>query len=281
MSLTIKLLKQYCAPLAGDLAARGVPQAVREADKPGGENNPRRDAVAWLKYYGALRVIRSELREEGVRGSADAIAAADRLILEALAATPIRVTLAGQSVDGLLAHPKSCLALLKVHVRNLVIRELLRFVGGLQESDDPNALALIEDALTEVLYQHRVVCWIACTDGPGLPFPESEPAPELPERFATLSSLAIPAICQAFDAANGARLQALEYLIAPDEEKGDSERRRPSWSQFLANIAGDKESAEDVMRNRALVSVFAQTQLVASTHREAMAESKRRSEERD
>ena len=85
------------------------------------------------------------------------------------------------------------------------------------------------------------------------------------------------AICKAFDAANWARLQALEALITPDPDSDDTPRKRPSWSQFFASFASDKESSEAVLRNRSLVALLATTQLTASAHRDAMADAKARS----
>lgn len=284
MALTIRQLKATAAPFASDLAARGVAEAELAAIRPGGANNPARDVWAWLRYYGRLMALRALQEREGAAASpTSSEAAADTVILEALAGAAKPVTLSARDSQGveLAAYPKSAFALLQCHTRNLAIARLLEYADRLGKSDDPEAHELVERSLAEVVHQHRILAWIACTPGPGLPFPELTRDPELPAPFADLAPHDVLTICRAFDDANWARLRALEGLITPDPENEDTPRRRPSWSQFFGAMASSEgRASEQVLRDRALVGLLATTQLAASSQREAMAAAKEKARHR-
>ena len=248
------------------------------AIRPGGAENPERSAQAWLRYYGRLCALRALAERDTPAENSAAALLADRTILEALAGAARRVTLTG-SVGGTTAHlevhPKSAIALLRCHARDLEIARLLAYVEQLGASDDPDASTITERALTEALYQHRVLAWIACTPGPGLPFPELEADPALPAPFAELSPFDLVAIARAFEEVNWAQLRSLESLITPDPDAESTPRRRPAWSQFFASIASTEgRASEHVLRDRSLVGLVATVQLSASAQREAMAEAK-------
>jgi hypothetical protein len=278
VALTVRALKSLTAPLAGDLAARGVADAVLSGIRPGGTENPARNAQGWLRYYGRLCALRAlSDRDTPAEGSA-AAADADRIILEALAGIAKPVTLSGSQGLELQAHPKSAFALLQCHVRNLAIARLLTYAEQLGRSQDADAHDLIARALAEATHQHRVLAWIACTPGPGLPFPEYERDPELKAPFTDLAPHDLIAICRAFDEVNWARLRALEALVSPDPED-DGPRKRPSWSQFFASAtASEGGASEHVLRDRSLAGFLATTQLASSAQREAMADAKAKSQ---
>ena len=279
MALTVRHLKDLTATLASDLAARGV-AAVRLASlRPGGEENTGRDAHAWLRFYGRLCALRETVDREPTAEGTAATAAADATILAALAGSPVRVELVGDApAIELAAYPKSAFALLKCHSRNLMIARLLAYANRLSQSDDPTAAELVERALTEALHQHRVLAWIACTPGPGLPFDELEQDPALPDAFRDLASHNLVAACRAFDEVNWARLRALEALLAPDDDDAETPRRRPSWSQFFGSLVAEEgRASEQVLRDRALVGIMATSQLAASAQRDAAAAAKEKS----
>jgi hypothetical protein len=166
---------------------------------------------------------------------------------------------------------------MQCHERNLAIARLTAAAAQLGPSDAPSAHELVTRALAEAVHQHRLLAWIACTPGPGLPFPESDVEPTLPQDFAELAPQDLVAICRAFDDVNWARLRVLEALISPDPEGDEAPRRRPSWSQFFALAASTEGAAsEHVLRDRSLAGYLATTQLAASAQREAMAEAKAR-----
>jgi hypothetical protein len=173
------------------------------------------------------------------------------------------------------AYPKSAFALMLCHERNLAIARLLTYAEQLGRSDHPDAHDLIARAMTEATHQHRVLAWIACTPGPGLPFPELERDPELPPTFAELAPQDIVAICRAFDEVNWARLRALEALVAPDPDAEDAPRGVPPGRSSSASItATEGRASEHVLRDRSLAGLMATTQMAASAQREAMADAK-------
>lgn len=276
MALKVGTLRALCGTLADDLVARGVPQAALAPIRPGGEENPGRDGHAWLRFYGRL-CARRALAERDAPAEGSPSAVADKVILEALAGVPALVVLSANEAPTreLAVHPKSPFALLCIHERNLVIARLLAYAERLGQSDDPDVMDLVANAMREAVHQHRVLAWIACTPGPGLPFPELERDPTLPPVFADLAPQDIVAVCRAFDEVNWARLRALEHLLAPDPEADDAPRRRPSWSQFLGSVAEHEgEASERVLRDRSLVGIIATKQLAASAQREAIAAAK-------
>jgi hypothetical protein len=272
--LTTAILKSICAPFAGDLAARGVAEAELAKIHPRGEDNPGRDVHAWLRYYGRLCALRA-LVDRDTPADAGAAAVADRVILEALAGSARPVALTGTRELRLAAYPKSAFALLQCHVRNLARARCLTFAERLGQSDAPDAHEMIARALGEALHQHRVLAWIACTAGPGLPFSEIDPDPALPAEYQDLAPQDLLAICREFDEVNWARLRALEALVTPDPEDTGSPRRAASWSKFLGTVAeAEGEASERVLRDRSLVGLIATKQLAASAQREAMADAK-------
>ena len=274
MGFRVATLKATCATLRDDLVARGVAQAAIARVWPGGEDNPKRDAWAWVRCHARLAVLRT-LAERDTPAEGSSAAAADRVVLDALAATPKPITLAdGRRVA---AYPKSAYALIRCHEHNLALARLLTAAAQLGASEAPTAHELTARALAEAVHQHRLLAWIATTPGPGLPFAEEDTDPALPASHADLTPQDLVAICRAFDEVNWAPLRVLEALITPDPEADDEPRRRPSWSQFFALAASQEGVAsERVLRDRSLAGYLATTQLAASAQREAMAEAKAR-----
>jgi hypothetical protein len=263
--IAVESIRELTGTLASDLSMRGVSAEQLAAVRPGGEENPDTDEMAELRYYGrlcALRAVSSSTRDiEGSQTDVD-----DRLVMEALASTSKVARIAGapMALEGVpvIVFAKSAIACLVIHVRSLEIARLLEYARGLTAESESLARVLLE-----VLYQQRVCAWIACTPGPTLPFAEAIPDPVIPEPFESVDALSLVAICRTFDEVNWARLRALESLITPDDEP--ERGPRPTWSQFFASVAGDHDSPESVLRDRALVAMVANVKLNASAYRDA------------
>ena len=282
MAVTVRRLKAQCQSLAEDLLLHG--QASAEALRalaPGGAENPKRDAWAWVWYLGQLQLLRG--RAQGPQGPAreghEPASRDDAVILAALAARPEMV----RGVDGTryTVYPKSLGALLECHAREAVLAKLATLLARLKDLDTHDEHAsLVAEACAELGYHTRLLVWIATTEGPGLPFPAGERRPALSDAHAGIDPVTVLEIHRAFARVNWANLRGLESLLAPDPEAG-GERRRPSWSVFMGALAIElHEDPVTLIEHRALVSVMASMQLAASSQREAMAEAKRTAEER-
>lgn len=277
MAVKVRLLKAQCRDLAEDLLRHGQ-ASVEElrAIAPGGAENPKRDGMAMVRYYGQLQLLRGRAQGPSGSGAPPASSREDATILTALAGKPTIV----RGVDReFLVHPKSLATLLHCHARDLVVARLARVTADVMDRDEGRLRPdLVHDALEELGRQTRILSWIACTPGPGLPFGEHERDPALPDDMRDLDPLIVVEINRAFARANWASLQALEKLISPDPE-ATGDRQRPSWSMFVGSLAIElHEDPLDLIANRSLVSVLASTQLAAASHREAMAEAKRRAD---
>jgi hypothetical protein len=277
-ALKVRALKARCESLAVDLLDTGAASAEAIADvRPGGAENPARDGNAWLTCYGQLQLLRG--RAQGSHGRSSGVADVsgdDALALAALAAKPAIVRAA---VVDYLVHPKSLDTLLHCHARDLLLGRLATLTADVLDRDTRRLYAdRTHEAIQELAYQTRVLCWIACTGGPGLPFEEHEREPVLPQGMRDLDPITVLEINRTFARVNWVNLKALESLIAPDPDAG-GDRKRPSWSMFLGTLALElHEDPLDLIRNRSLASVLASTQLAAASHREAMDEAKRKSE---
>jgi hypothetical protein len=274
-SFKIRDLRAQCDALADDLLGRGQASAEDvQAIHPGGAENPKRDAGAWVRFYGQLQLRRGRA-QGGVSADPNAaVRAADALTLAALAETPRPVG----SLPGRNVYPKSFAALLHCHAREILVGHLARVVGRANRRDPPKAiLGALGEAAAELSYQTRLLAWIATSAGPGLPFSETTAAPELPADVVDLSAIVVLDINRLFATVNWSSLKAMEALITPPED--ESGRARLAWSPFFGSLAIElHENPSDLLRARSLASVLASTQLAASTHREAMAEAKKKSE---
>lgn len=284
MAVTMRRMKAQCQNLAEDLLLhRQASVEVLAALAPGGAENPKRDTWAWVWYHGQLQLLRG--RAQGPHGDGRPTAAAasrdDAIALEALAGRPevVRALDPSGTARDYLVYPKSFASLMHCHARDVIVGRLARVTAEIMDLE-PGKLnaALTHDALEAIGYQTRVLCWIACTPGPGLPFGEHEREPALPAELRELDPLTVVELHRAFVRVNYLNLKALESLITPDPD-GPSDRARPSWSVFFGALAIELTTdPADLIANRSLASVLASTQLSASTHRDAMAEAKRKAE---
>jgi len=281
-SLNVRSLKATCAALLDDALKSGASEHDVELIKPGGEDNPKRDGAAWMRFYGQLQLLRGRAQgraETGAVASTLSTSADDAVMLGALAAEPTVV--AGIERE-FTVHPKSLATLMHCHARELMLSKLTQATATLRDLDVANArLDMFAEAMDELAYQIRLLAWIATTKGPGLPFEESDRSPLLPQEMAGLDSVTVLQINRGFAKVNWVNLRAMQSLMEPDPEAADAPRKRPSWSPFFSALSMETGVApETLIKDRALVSVLAMTQLAASSHREAMNEAKRKAEQR-
>lgn len=257
------------------------------AHQPGGDRNPDRGPEGWLSFYRWLhRTHATGGARGGGGGRAPAAHPDDGIALDTLRATPERVELVepvpvddGEPMGVVYVHPKGFTALVVCHALNLRLGYL---VGHLERHKDVvtvHDLELTEQAWERVRRYLARLAWIVTHPGPGLPFDhvtDLDPSP--PAWVAALSPVDIHRLCQTFQQVNAVRLVALDKLVAPDPEAGQS-AQRPSWSIFFATAAGELGVRErELMDDYDLPGLVAKLRLTSSAKRQAMEEAEARAE---
>jgi hypothetical protein len=237
-----------------------------EKHKPGGEQNDKKDARAYLRYYAVLhrRHARGEFNATG-----DAHMKADAAVLAALRDEPIRIDLVqpvplndGTLTSSLLVYPKSLDALLQAHALDRQIAWLLIQADRIERAGAagmPKASEVHRKVFDALQYAYGLLAWIMTTPGPSMPYDFAEDDPELPAYIKSLHPIDIPQIAAAAQR-HHARLAAVQTLLhfKTPAEGG----RRPSWSQFMGSLA--IELGEDVVqitKFRSLGSLLGSVQL--------------------
>lgn len=279
-SLSLRAVKAQCRTLADELLRTGAASAEAITGvRPGGSENPARDGAAWLRFYGQLQLFRgrsqspaAERARQGEDNPGD-----DSMTLAALAGAPTVVRIAG--VDRAV-YPKSLAALLHCHGRDVVLGKLAALLARLKDADANDEHAdLVAESVDEIEYHTGVCAWIALTEGPGLPFPKHDRRPAIPDDIATLGAIGFLEINRAFARVNWVNLRAMQSLLEPEDDDGEPNRARPSWSVFFGSLAIElHEDPMTLIENRALVSVMASTSLAASSRRAAMHDAKAKAE---
>jgi hypothetical protein len=273
----VEWLKERCSRLRDSLPATGVvTDAEIAAVWPGGAENPKRNLEAWIRcseqLHGFAGRIRNKLDDREV-----SVAERRRAVIEALADKPEGVPL----FDGtrLTVYPKSYVALEAIQERSTQIAALIDGHKLLQEykpetSADVDAMRELAPRIwSELGYLQRVIAWIATTEGPGLPFSESDTAPEPPEQFALLHPADLYAIAEAFQRVNVKRLLAIDSTRSNDT--------RPDWSVFIANLAdGLNKPTPYVMRDVSLASAIAGAAERARGQEQALVAAERKAKEK-
>lgn len=274
---TIGWLRERCSRLRESLPATGVVTVADIAAVwPGGTDNPKRNLEAWIRcseqLHGFAGRIRNKMDDREL-----SVAERRRAVIDALADKPEGVPL----IDGshLTVYPKSYVALEAVQERNLQIAALIDAQKVLQQST-PNASAdvdathdLVLRVWSEINYLQRAIVWIAVEQGPGLPFPESETAPEPPDFLSALHPADLYAIAEAFQRVNVKRLLALDATRSNDT--------RPDWSVFIASLAdGMHRPTAEVMRDVSLASAIAAASERARGQEQAMVAAERKAKEK-
>jgi hypothetical protein len=244
------------------LSARLSTKEALAPHRPGGAENPGKDARGWFSYYRHLVRVHARADRSSPSATVDR-EAADRNVLNALRAEPVRVNLVPR-LDGaepvLYVYAKSLDALLHITALDRQLAWFTRQHALLVAMGTPDAIALLPRATAEISYTYGLLSWIVTTPGPGLPYLIDAERPELPAHIVALEPWDIVRIVEAHHK-HLLRVHAVSQLIdeRSQNEEGGS---RPSWSMFAANAA-EMFGADPVVitRDRPLAALLAATWL--------------------
>jgi hypothetical protein len=277
----VSLLREFkdgCATLRAQLLGARTPLVAdgKTVDAayiarywPGGELNDRKDLKGWARCYGVL-VGLTRLFDKTTNPAERAAKRA--AVLDAIAEVPEVVELVRRDAEGaplsLTVYQKSDVALRVIHGINLQLAEMVDAYALFTEHGTREHVDLLPRILAEQSYLQRVIVWVACTKGAGLPFEEGELRPALPPQFDTLHPLDFYSVAQAFQRVNVAGFAALESSTSP--------RTRPDWSVFWSGLEFElKTPATRLMRDRGLLSLVATASEQSRGREEAMAKAER------
>lgn len=271
-------LREVCGDFRRDLlSAETATVDEIAAIWPGGKDNPDKKLKGWIRCYGQLHALNGIGVTKRIEGRQTSAAERQEATLAALADTPESVQLQpqdGEEPQSLTVYPKSWVALEEISKRNLALAWLIDQSALIEQHGTPDDLELLLRARDEQSYLQRVLAWIATTPGVGLPFAETDRAPEPPSAFSDLHPADFYAIAQAFQRVNVKRLLVLEST-----RKNET---RPDWSVFLTAFAdGKNRDTPHVMRDMSLASVIAQSAERARGHEQAMVAAERERKQRD
>jgi hypothetical protein len=268
-SISTAELRAECAPLERAVLTERL--AEREAlarHRPGGAQNPARDARAWLAYYRYLH--RCHARGAAGGGGAPALSReqADAVALDALRAQPIPVRRMNALPDDppLYVYPKSLDALLHVHAldRQLgyMTEQHARVTAALEQQHRAELAELLPRLADAISYAYQLLAWIVTTPGPGMPYGPDDDRPMPPESIRALEPWDVVRICAAHQR-HLAQLHAVSVLLDA-KRPTEAGARRPSWSAFAAELAAESgTSVETIMKFRSLASELARAMLHA------------------
>lgn len=252
------------------LSAKLATEADLAKHRPGGEENERKDARGWLRYYAVLQRRHARVEHEQV---SDQRLRADAAVMAALRDEPIRVELvtpvpwgdAGGETKHLLIHQKSLDALLQAHALDRQIAWMLLQldrVEGAGARGMPGAQKLHVAVMDAIAYAYQLLAWIMTSEGPAMPYTAtSGEDPTLPAYIAALNPMDYPQVAAAAQQ-HHARLAAVQALLKhrTTAEGGD----RPTWSQFYGSLAVEMDtSAVQLTKFVSLGSLLASVQLDA------------------
>lgn len=254
-------IKEFLAQLSRDceyraqglLARRVATEAQIRAVWPGGAENADTSARGWVVCYGKLSILAGRHAERAETRVTQRVTERQAL-LDAMADVPELVQLTARDAEGnprtVLVYPKGNVALLEVHQRNRVLARMIDDAAVLEQSQDAADLDVLFRAQDEIVYLQRLLCWIATTEGPRLPYPERTARPVIPEEFSDLSAFDYYAIADALMRVNVLRLSALH-----DAQRAE---RAPDWSVFFATLSAELGvPSATLMRDQSLASVIA------------------------
>lgn len=250
--------------------------------RPGGAENPATDAYGWLTYYRRLQRLHARIEARGASGAAPAAseaAADDALVLAALREEPIAVPLVTPPSEGpalLVVRPLSEHALRHLDARDDLLTCLARHAQALAGSERPDDLALRMQILDEVSYQRAVCVWICTSEtAPRLPFePAVTPRPEVPALYLALHAVDSLRIQAAHHRLHALAIQTLRRVVDLD---GEGELASGTWRTFFSGLARDAlwtVSAQQLMRDRALVGLLVARAVSADAEAKAYAAAK-------
>lgn len=238
---------------------------------PGGERNRDRGHDGWVYCYGQLARLMGRTEQQEHASEAEQTLA--RLAAEdALRGAVQLVRLTDPDRDGkprsVAVAPKSYHALVHITERDGYLGRLALDVSALAEASSGAAILTRGQAIQEMNYQHRVLCWIVCQEGCQLPFRDSEERPEPPAWTEALSPFDIVRIIEAHKLVNGVRLQLALRLLAPPEP--GTGQRIGAWATILVTASERmKIPVQTLARDYTLESLIAQLAIAREGERAA------------
>lgn len=232
---------------------------------PGGAENALTGQDGWIIAYSrCFWCLGRQIGKEEAERSSVRMTHRQAEVLRALRADAEVVDLLADNgvTRSVEVHPKSALALEHIGAANLLMAYLADNEEALEAQADVEALQLLIEVRRTRGYLERLVCWIATTEGPGLPFPDNEREPALPDAIRDLTPVDFYLIAAAFQRVNGERLQALQST--------GEKATRPDWGGFFVGAAGDLGVAtRKLLRDYSLVEVVATIAEKARVQQEA------------
>lgn len=241
-SLTAEVLEARCREYR-DIFLDDDTATPEELDPywPGGAQNPLTGQDGWIVAYGRCHwLLGRAIGHEEERTRGQRMGHAERDVLKLLTDEPERVTLVDRSEDGreqyLSVYPKSAMALEHIAAANLLCAWLCDQITILeQHAEGPLDLERLIEARAMRGYYERLICWIATTKGPQLPYPVEAVRPALPAYIEQLSPLDYYLLCEAFTRIHADRLRALDRM----ESRGE----RPDWPGLYVGAASELQVA--------------------------------------
>ena len=252
------------------VASRCADEATVDAHRPGAAGHEEDSAHTWLTYFGWLHAQMAPTRA----GTASGVAARPigQVMHEALADTPVGVTLRqGLQVS---VYPKSLDTLIWLEaldqdlaaVRTQLASALTDVVAD-EPSVDGAQLRLVERLLTGLAL--RLFVWTLTTEGPGLPFTETDADPSPPEWTRRLQAEDIEALYRAHLQVNREDLDFLAAAFPSEAPPGSS---RLPLSGFVGAMAHEWGlPARQVMRQWSMRMLYASGLAASQSAREAHA----------
>jgi len=243
---------------------------------PSGRKNPKHRGLGpWIRCYGQYcAFLRRALENKPAQGSQRAVA--ERAARDALRGAPeIFLDDAGKART---VHPKSWHALVTLaSIQGRLLRSAQLFAR--LEGAPADVYAVHAPAVLEASdYFQRLAVWIVTHPEPGLPYPDSEPEPELPSWTLVLSPGDLVRAQECHHLVNGARIQLVTLLLHPAERPDDQggDRTVGSWETLIALGAGELHmTARALARDVTLESVVTQLALTRDAQRQALEERER------
>lgn len=281
-----RYLRSECETLVRTVTHLGVAtDAEIEPWRPGGAENPARDAFGWLAFYRRLHRLHARIEHGSGTASAPSLAtdaADDEIVLGALREDPVTVELVDAregTPRALTVHVLSEHALRHLDARDELLQCLAMHALRLQASLNPEDHALRVQLMEEISYQQLLCVWICTSDAwPRLPFdPRVTPRPEIPVHLLALHPLDVVRVQAAHHRLNAIALTVTRRLVSLDEDG----QKQGSWRTFFATLEhesnGTIRSAE-FMRDRPLVSLLAARIIAADAEKKAYDDAKEKAE---
>jgi hypothetical protein len=260
-------MQARCRELREDLVTLAAPVTEQELTDywPGGAENKLQGVGAWIYCYMRYGAYLDRLRD--VQTSAADEEAAELAALKAFRDAPAVVELvrplppSGAHPEGLAylaVHPKSLDTLTLLDELEEEIRWLQERILWLQGRWEEQAPAQTGKALRLLSELDLIACWIATTDGAGVPFAPGSPWPEPPAWLRLLEPLDILNLMRAHHQVNKERIA----LIATSLRRRGDEDRRASWATLAVRAAGSlRQPMDHLLKVRPLAAWFAEVAL--------------------